>query len=152
MSGAENKIHTNYPQAPRPLILALHQFFVNSKDIHREEVEEKIKNIMTNEIMYCQWGYSMTIVDFYRVIKETAKTLLLKKIKQEKKANGFLTGTTTPVNEFADGNEAEQVRLYKKTAFADIGKNKPYFTSKTRGYTKSFHFWDNKPVAYNHCD
>lgn len=38
------------------------------------------KSIKVGDILVCSWGYSMTLVDFYKVVKTTPKTAYLSKM------------------------------------------------------------------------
>jgi hypothetical protein len=74
-------------------------------------IDDKTLMLGINSIVVCRWGYSMILVDFYKVIRETVKTVLLQSIgSKEIGDGGFLTGTATP-----DENviRKEQIRAYK---------------------------------------
>ena len=101
------------------------------------------------DILYSQWGYSMVLVDFYKVIKVTPKMVTLVKIEsKDDVVTGFLCGTVMP----------DPTNLEKGRMGAPI-----VFTRKRRGPDgwgvcgdyhghSSAHRWDGEPVSYNHCD
>ena len=45
------------------------------------------------DIVSTSWGYSMTIVDFYQVVRVTPCKVELRSIEQEAHYDGFLSGT-----------------------------------------------------------
>lgn len=49
------------------------------------------------DILYTSWGYEQTNIDFYEVIKATAKTVTVNQIKSEKTYTGDMTGTAKPI-------------------------------------------------------
>lgn len=51
----------------------------------------------TGTILYSAWGYDQTNVDFYEVVKATAKTVTLRQVKAERvNSEAWGTYTTTP--------------------------------------------------------
>lgn len=55
------------------------------------------------DIFYTSWGYEQTNIEFYQVIKATAKTLRLHYIAENQTPTDFMTGYTNPIkNEFID--------------------------------------------------
>ncbi len=91
----------------------------------------------------------MTIVEFYEIIKETAKTVVLRKLEQEEVATGFLSGTTTPTTEYAkdrDG-EYEEIRAHKR----EFNGEQNYISNKS-GFKKFYYNWNGQPKHFNHCD
>lgn len=99
----------------------------------------------TERIWVCSWGATMTMIDFYRVIKETEKQIVLREIKSEERDTGFLCGYASPVVEDVKDEEGKYVEVrctkYEEGAF-----------SKKCGYSKYFHPWDGKEKFFNHCD
>ena len=49
------------------------------------------------DILYSSWGYEQTNIDFFEVVKATAKTVTVRKIKSEKTYTGDMSGTSKPV-------------------------------------------------------
>jgi len=98
-------------------------------------------------VLVCSWGYSMTLVDFYKVLKETDKTALVQKIGSiEKGDGGYLTGTAIP-DESKNGDE--QLRIYK---IAPKDSRDWLLKSRKTGFNKYFDKWDGQPQGFNHCD
>jgi hypothetical protein len=101
-------------------------------------------------IVYCIWGYSMTIVEYFEIVKETPKTVVLKKLNDSLTSDGFLSGRSIPLEgsyyKDRDG-KYEEIRAYKRTY-----SNEETFISGKEGFNKYFHRWDGKPRSYNHCD
>lgn len=102
----------------------------------------------TEQIYVCSWGATMTIVNFYRVIKETEHQIVLREILGETiKETGFLEGECKPMIPADDkvirGGEYIEIRATKK-------EGRVY--SRKTGYYKFFYLWDGKPAHFNHCD
>lgn len=107
------------------------------------------------KILFDSWGYNMTIVDFYEVIKETSKTVTIKPIGSIETADGYLCGTAVPnptvkgddtfvarkrVFETLDGLVRTQKYCYRSSIGDKFGKVHTLFE------------WDGRPLYYNHCD
>lgn len=104
--------------------------------------------VITGKILYCQWGYSMTLVDFYEVIKETDKTILARRVESKvHEAQGFLEGTTVPDLDILP-REKEIIRIYRR----QLPNGNSYLVSRKQGYPKYFHWYDGTPVHFNECD
>lgn len=112
-----------------------------------DDKEEKELTVGIGTILVSQWGYSMSLVDFYEVIKETTKTLLAQKIGEKIiEGDGYNGGTVIADK---DKKEKEQVRVYKRT---DKQGNGFYLLSRKGGFRKNYHVWDGEPVFYCHAD
>lgn len=64
-----------------------------------------MENIQIKEgsIFYSSWGYDQTNIDFYQVVKATAKTVWLRKLNAKVEEKGFMSGDAIPVvNSFYD--------------------------------------------------
>ena len=95
------------------------------------------------KIYYCTWGATMILVDFYRIVKETPKTIVLQMLKTEKTETGFLTGTVIPIMEDDNKERNSIIRAYKKGAC---------LISRSKGFLQIFDVWDGDPIQYDHCD
>jgi hypothetical protein len=51
----------------------------------------------TGDILYSSWGYEQTNIDFYEVVKASAKTVTVRKIKSAKTYTGDMTGKSEPM-------------------------------------------------------
>jgi hypothetical protein len=116
---------------------------------------EKTLTLGIGTILVRKWGYSMILVDFYRVIEETAKTVLVQALGSIETPDGFLTGYAIPdknkillKQRVSEGeNEEERLRIYKKQ------KNNDWLLiSSKNDYKKYFSKWDGQPEHYDHCD
>jgi hypothetical protein len=66
------------------------------------------------DIWNSSWGYDQTNVDFYQVVKVTAKTVTVRKIGKETcELTGRFTGTVTPVIDSFDPRKAEMRRTVR---------------------------------------
>lgn len=105
---------------------------------------EKVKE---GDILYTTWGATMILVQFYKVMKTTPKTVVVKELKAKVAENtGFLRGTEVPTDEFTDDRKNRldsDLRLYYR------GDS---IISKKAGFTRFYQKWDGKPVYFDHCD
>lgn len=96
-----------------------------------------------NQILVDSWGYSMTIIDFYRIKKETDSQVIVEKLESKEVTDGFLTGRSTPV--FKTTGDIFKVK--KPTAKSE------YFKSSLKsGMMHYLELWDGQPQYFNHCD
>jgi hypothetical protein len=101
-----------------------------------------------DKIIFCTWGYSMTIVDYYRVLKETEKSLLVEQIKSKTtRAAEYLAGYSIPEPKIIPDTREKPFRIYKRENGKEV-----YFVSSLGGYRKYFYVWDGKEKYFNHCD
>lgn len=109
-------------------------------------VENQI-TVGVGKILTCSWGYSMTLVDFYEVLKESAKTLLVRAIGSKVvETTSYMAGHVVPDIE---KKENEILRVYKRKDKSEKGF---YLISRKSGYRKFYHVWDGQPEYFNHCD
>lgn len=96
--------------------------------------------------MVDSWGYSMTIVDFYQVIRLTPKGAVVKPMTSKEEATGYLSGHAMPGTVIDGAPESRvQAREYGwvGTLNSDSGQKLERHTVRK---------WDGKPEYYNHCD
>ena len=108
------------------------------------------------DILYISWGYSMTIVAFFKVTRTTPSKVGLVELQQTEDHTGFLSGHTTPVlnSEVKYDGSPYSVRpdalysirdgYYGHEARIPSHKGSHDFVSASK--------WDGKPVYFNHCD
>ena len=104
------------------------------------------------DIVYTSWGYSMTLVDFYQVIRTTASKVELRSIQQKTVAyDGYLSGRVVPIADefFQDGGpysvQPGQLCAVKEKYI--IIPSYPGARDKNRA-----RLWNGQPVYFNHCD
>jgi hypothetical protein len=112
-------------------------------------------DIKVGDIYYCSWGYSMTCIDYFKVVKRTAHFATLRKLnKQNKGANAFV-GTSLPLDTFEDYHN-----VYDDERFVDTdGKVYAQRTVKI-GSTAVLNYkkfmvcypWDGREHRYDHLD
>ncbi len=91
------------------------------------------------------WGYSMTLNSFFVVVKETAKTAIVREIGAKSIENsGYLAGYEVPDKDAQNVNFKEYRVL--KTADGYKGKVGLYRTFKLKEVKEGDKFY------YNHCD
>ena len=101
----------------------------------------------TENIIYVRWGYSMTLVDFYIVIKETDRSMVVEEIGSTLVPDGFLTGKAYPDSYHKTG---KTFRVLKRPC-TDGGER--LVSSFGRDFTSRAHrFATWEGITYNHCD
>jgi len=96
------------------------------------------KEIAVGDIFVCQWGYIDKIVGFYKIIKKTKKTVVIKKLKGKvvKRLPGRYEVLLVPTNEFDE--KADKPEMRKK--IQDDG------SLMIKSYAWAYK-WDGKPVT-----
>ena len=92
------------------------------------------------DIAYTSWGYSMTLVDFYRLTRIVGKATFEFEVLDSKIVSGAYN---SPAGCYVVPDE----RRARGTIRARINKH-GYL--KTDGHT--LYLWEGKPVYANHCD
>lgn len=109
---------------------------------------------MKEKIFRTCWGYNMTNVEFFQVVKESAKSFWVKEIAQVETSTGFLSGTTVPVpNSFVKDYRTgkEKVSLVRRKKTSDGGESFS-ISDYPGGYRRYALPWNGKPCYFNHCD
>lgn len=106
-------------------------------------------DIKVGTILTSTWGYSMTIVDFYKVVKRSNSFVYVKQLKHETvKDDGPAGSTVRPLDEFKDST------IYRSKI--SLGKNSQVF--KDGWYIKApnnhglLNVWDGTDQYENHWD
>lgn len=72
-------------------------------------------DININDILYSSWGYEQTNIDYYQVVRKTAKKLWVRKLKSTRTETGFMSGPCVPhPNEFISQEFSIFPDKYKK--------------------------------------
>lgn len=95
--------------------------------------------VKKGDILVEIWGYDQTNADFYKVLKKTKKTVILRQLQTKTIADkdGFMTGTTVPIkNKWERDSKPfrRTIKYYKGELYVKI-----------RSYS-SANKWDGKPV------
>lgn len=110
------------------------------------------KAVEVGDVVVDVWGYSMTIVDFYKVIRMTEKSIFVVPIgSKEVGEGGYLSGRVIADTEKV-GTEVSCMR--KRIGYRGQqvfnGTLKSATGSKLEGHTVMM--WNGEPKYYNHCD
>lgn len=105
------------------------------------------QDVQVGDILTCTWGYSMTLVDYYRVTERKAKSIRLEKLQTKILTGGGMQGTCIPSDEPAPERQQE----YVKNKLFRIGVR---WSNDVvcRINDHSVYFWDGKPDSYDHMD
>lgn len=128
-------------------------------NVEKEEVEEEPlpayvkdytkapEDVAVGDILTCSWGYSMTIVDYYRVTERKAKSIKLEKLATKTLTGGGYQGTCMPSDERA----ADRFQTDIQNKLFRIGvKWSKDVVCQINGH--SVYYWDGKPDHYDHMD
>ena len=102
-------------------------------------------NVVPGTIFSASWGYDMTIVDFYQVVKRTGKSVYVRPIAANKDGGGW-SGTTTAVKD--SFTSATATRCLLKGNPKDKTNESVYINID--GHLGRV--WDGKPKYYNTMD
>ena len=107
------------------------------------------------DVLYISWGYSMTIVAFFKVTRVTASKVGLVELAQEADYDGYLSGHTLPKIEEEMEADGTPFSVYPDALYSvrKDGWNAVRIPDYKGGhdYTNAYK-WEGKPVYFNHCD
>ena len=76
------------------------------KETSSEKAAVNLAGFIVGDILYSSWGYDQTNIDFYQVVKVTAKTITVKEINYKSDYDSSMSGYKVPVkNAFIDDLE-----------------------------------------------
>lgn len=117
----------------------------------RNPAVSPVGHIKPGDVFYDSWGYNMTIVDFYRVVRLTPKGATVVGLKSIETATGYLSGTAVPHHESNGEIGTLKFKMYGPDSMYLSGTIKEASgTNHRRKVTLSK--WDGKPKYFNHCD
>ena len=96
------------------------------------------------KILVSRYGYSVSLVKFYKIVKKTAKSVTLQEMKYKfVSSDGYnQQGMVVPTN------EKEDTRIISRRVL-DSDSEAPYV--KIDNYSRAY-VWNNQPVWYDSCD
>ena len=108
----------------------------------KTQTEKKVDDPTTwdvGDIVVATWGYSMTIVDFYQIIKATGKSFTLRELEQKIVHGDGQRGESVPIEgKFNEREKPINVRI-----------NKYGSVKIDRAYCR---LWTGQPVSFDHMD
>jgi hypothetical protein len=106
------------------------------------------KTFKPGQIVSCSWGYSMTIVDFFVVIRRTEKTVWIQPIGRDvKNDNGMGNGTAMPDMELNATGAVQRFKIQTPGIYDDGAE-----TIWDRSHQRSIRIWNMKPQYVNSYD
>lgn len=109
------------------------------KDSEYKEKSDDPTTWEVGDILVTSGGYNMILVDFYKIIKKTGKSFIVKELKKKNvSGNGWQGECVAIENEFDDRAQELRVRINKWNSV----KIEDHYAS----------YWDGKPVHYDHMD
>lgn len=99
------------------------------------------------DILVCEWGVTMSLVDFYKVVSVSGDWVILAKLGDKKVTGDGFSGSTVATSTVVGGNIRKKMQRGK-----DYRGNEQIgviINSSGRQYGQ---LWDGRPVFYNHMD
>ena len=90
------------------------------------------------DIVYTSWGYNMTIVDYYEIIKRTGKGFTFRKLKDKIVSGNGFQGKSVPLEGEYENDKEIKCRINK--------------WGSVRIEDSTAHLWDGEPIYYDHLD
>lgn len=114
-------------------------------------------DIRVGDIFSCCWGYSMVLVDFFKVVKRTNCFVTLRKLASKENHDDQFSGTSVPLDEFDDYSCVYDDERFEDTdgkVYAQRTVRLPSDCSTRLKYKKFMTCkpWDGKPKFFDHCD
>lgn len=102
--GRRSKCHFNYSFSNAQAMKAyVDKFFDEQRGyVEHKKARRADHTLKVGDILYSAWGYECTIVDFYKVVAVTAKTVKLRKLNATREYDNHIGGTSTPTETFVD--------------------------------------------------
>lgn len=105
---------------------------------------KKAEDVQVGDILTCSWGYSMTIVDYYKVIEKKAKSIKLaalevKNISGDGWSGQCMPGENTKPDNKVDGKLFRIGAKWSKDLVCQVGGHSCYY-------------WDGKPDSFDRND
>lgn len=141
---------------------------------HCHANNRELSKSLVGKYLVSEWGYSMSLTTWVKVISETQKTLLVKEVKSRNTTTeedakygltyGWLQNYVLPTDkvETRNGEEQKAFRVYKRSTRTDTiitpeGSKQQIidiYVGRTPGSSMKHYFelWDGKPIFENHCD
>jgi hypothetical protein len=110
-------------------------------------MNNNINQNLEGKILVDSWGYSMTIVDYYKVVKDTGKTLQVQEIGTKILDGGGMCGTCV-----LDENIVRDEKLYRVYKRIDSNGNGYLVSSLDKSSRHYLDIWDGQPNNYNKLD
>lgn len=106
------------------------QTFINKKS------KDNANGYKVGDILYSNWGYEQTNVEFYQVVATTEKTIYLADIKENVKITGWEQGLKSP---------CKNAFNFNNVAFKTFSR---YPQDSRNGYTKSLFKYKGKALEF----
>lgn len=112
-----------------------------------------IKENMTGKIFHCSWGYSMTINEYVKVIKQTEKSLIVQECYPEvKNDDGRGSGRATTSGQLMKDAQPFSIKLRERVDYQ--GKTYRSWVGNMPGNSSAgwWQEWDGKENYHNTWD
>lgn len=105
--------------------------------------KKSAEEVEVGDILYCIWGYSMTIAQFYKVISRTKSSVKLRELESRIVSGDGWQGTCVPTdeekdNQYVDGKSL-RIKSYSEGMVCRINDHSCYY-------------WDGTPKSFDRLD
>ena len=121
------------------------------KDLPAKNYKKEPIKAEVGDILVCEWGYSMRLVEYYRVISANGKSVKLEHLKGRRITDDGWTGTEVPTDVVVKDDKVDgrtfRIIPPNKQLWNDIQN---WNVCKINGNYAEF--WDGKPKAFDTLD
>lgn len=112
------------------------------KNEKKEYRKNFINPLKPGDILYTNWGYDQTNVEFYQVIKTTGRKVQLRELRQIKTDRGFMSGNTRPAKDSFFSKE-----ILNRMVMPSKGTSGGFYVKINDSVTAWL--WDGKTKSYS---
>ena len=106
----------------------------------------------TAKILYSAWGYGMTMIEYYQVIKETPKSVVVVPMTEVSTPDGFLAGSTVPGKAMMDQPQSRLFKRFNKDGTISHYAGKHWNGVQWLESRYPLWGWDGRSKRWNHAD
>ncbi len=111
-----------------------------SREAEAKAKKEFKHTLKVGDILYSSWGYGQTNVDFYQVVKTSAKSVWFKAIRSVREENGYMSGDATPIKDsFVDEDAKPDCRTVRQGDYVSFNDRSLSKVDEGRSYYYSYY-------------
>lgn len=116
------------------------EYNARMKAEREEKAARYMEQVKVGDFFVCSWGYEQTNIDFYQVVKKTAKTVTIRPVASTGEDTGWCTREVVPVKDAftSDAHISLEGKRCKMQGYSD----RPAVT--ICDYADAY-LWDGKP-------
>ncbi len=120
-----------------------------------EHFPTTVDDIRVGDIFHSQWGATMLMNTFWKVVKRTKKFVTLRALRRIEKGTDYLSGVEYPVDEFEEAYMCDKYRFTDKdgNVYKQVTRRLPESGTCVKiEYYMYASPWKGKPASFDHCD